>query len=373
MGTARLGKKTKDLVKSLTSDDIAIIDHEDIDRLSAEGLIASGVKTVVNAARSSTGSYPNAGPEMLLTAGIVVVDAVGKAIFDKVSDGDSLVVEDGIVLDGGKQVASGVELDIAQVVDTMQRAEAHIDENLEAFVSNTAAYIEKEKSKIIYDTWTPKVKCRIKGRQVLVVVRGQDYIEDLKMLASYITEVKPVLIGVDGGADALLERGYRPDVIVGDMDSVSDGALRCGAEVIAHVYEDEDGRDSTSVERLDALGITAVRWPISATSEDLALLLAWENEADLIVALGTHSNLIEYMEKGRKGMASTFLVRLKVGTKLVDAKGVNKLYRAAPPARYLFLVVAAALVAVVATVSISQPLRDAIILAWLTFRTALGF
>jgi uncharacterized membrane-anchored protein len=372
-GVARLGKRTKELVKVIGPDDVAIIDHTDVDRISAESLIASGVKVVVDAASSITGTFPNAGPAMLVEAGVHLVDQVGESIFSELYDGQPIIVEGGIVRAGGRPIASGRVLTLAAIERLTADAEAHIDEELELFVSNTVSYLEKEKSKLIYDTWVPQIKTAIADRQVLVVVRGQDYQEDLRILSSYIAEMKPILIGVDGGADALLEKGYRPDIILGDMDSVSDMALRCGAELIAHVYEADDERESSSTKRLTALGLTALRWPISATSEDLALLLAWEKKADLIVALGTHTNLIEYLEKGRKGMSSSFLVRLKVGTKLVDAKGVSKLYRSAPPARYLFLIVAAAIIAMGSTVFVSDKLRDGLTVLWLVIRTNLGF
>jgi len=373
MGTARLGKRTKELVKVLKPDDIAIIDHSDIDRISAETLIATGIQVVVNAASSISGTFPNAGPLMLVEAGIYLVDQTGEEIFSCLENGEQIVVDDGNILVDGRCVAVGTVLDLKSIEALMEEAEAHMDKELELFVSNTVSYLEKEKSKIIYDTWVPNVTTPIMGRQVLVVVRGQDYQEDLRILSSYIAEMKPVLIGVDGGADALLEKGYHPDIIVGDMDSVSDKALRSGAEIIAHVYEAEDVRESSSMRRLEKLGIKALRWPISATSEDLALLLAWEKHADLIVAIGTHTNLIEYLEKGRKGMSSSFLVRLKVGTKLVDAKGVSKLYRSTPPTRYLFLIIGAAIIVMGATVLISQPLHDGITILWLTIRANLGF
>ena len=175
------------------------------------------------------------------------------------------------------------------------------------------------------ETWVPETKVEIYGRHVLVVVRGYDFKQDLDALKPYVREMRPVLVGVDGGADAIMEAGFTPDIIVGDMDSVTDAALKSGAQLIVHAYA--DGR-APGMERLVQLGLEGTPWPLAATSEDLALLLAWESGADLIVAVGTHANLVEYLDKGRKGMASSFLVRLKVGPKLVDAKGVNKLYRA---------------------------------------------
>jgi uncharacterized membrane-anchored protein len=185
----------------------------------------------------------------------------------------------------------------------------------------------------------------------LVVVRGYDYREDLAVLRPYIREYRPILIGVDGGADALIEAGYRPDVIVGDMDSVSDHALRCGAEVVVHAYA--DGR-APGLQRVQDLGVAAVVFPAAGTSEDVALLLADEKGAELIVAVGTHATLVEFLDKGRQGMASTFLTRLRVGGKLVDAKGVSRLYRRRISTWSLVLLVASTLATMAAAVYVSS-------------------
>jgi uncharacterized membrane-anchored protein len=240
---------------------------------------------------------------------------------------------------------------------------------MEQFVTNTTEYLERQKGALIYDPLVPDVTTEICGRQVLVVVRGYDYLEDLKTLMSYIREMRPVLIGVDGGADALLEAGLKPNIIIGDMDSVTDRALHSGAEIIAHAYEDGT---VPAAERMEKLGLSFTAWPLAATSEDLALLLAWKKKADLIVALGTHSNLVEYLDKGRRGMASSFIVRLKVGTRLVDAKGVSKLYRASPPGWQILAVVLSFLAVLIIVIMVSPPLREMFTVIWLNFRFWLG-
>ena len=368
-GKAQLGKKTKFLVQTLTTSDIAIIDHVDIDRVSAEGLVRSGVKGVVNGAQSISGRYPNVGPKILVDAGIELLDNVGPEVFEVVSDGDIVSIVDNELVCNNLMIASGTFLDRTQIELRMQAAERMLDQQMEKFVQNTIEYLEREKVSLIYDPWVPPVRTPIRGRQVLVVVRGYEYLQDLRTLTPYIREIKPVLIGVDGGADALLEAGFKPDIIIGDMDSVTDAALKSGAEVIPHAYEDGTCPSQT---RLEKLGVMASPWRLAATSEDLALLLAWEKKADLIVALGTHSNLVEYLDKGRAGMASSFLVRLKVGTKLVDAKGVSKLYRASAPPRHILLVVLAAFLVVVSVIAISEPLRNIFTVMWLNIRTHLG-
>ena len=186
----------------------------------------------------------------------------------------------------------------------------------------------------------PALAVNMKGRHVLIVVRGGDYRADLAHLAAYVREMRPVLVGVDGGADALIERGLRPDVIIGDFDSVSTEALRCGAELVVHAYP---GGHAPGGARLDALGLSYASFESPGTSEDVALLLAYQSQAALIVAVGTHGSMVEFLEKGRAGMASTFLVRLLVGQVLVDAKGVSRLYRSRIHKRDLVLFLLAAM------------------------------
>ncbi|MDR3137072.1 MAG: hypothetical protein LBU07_06685 [Coriobacteriales bacterium] len=369
-GIALKGAKTKELVKRLGPENIAVINHQDIDRVSADSLVACRVKAVINVAASISGRYPNLGPQIVVDAGILLIDNVGPELFAKVNNGDELHISDSGEISSGSQIlGTGTVLDAARVALELTAAELAMDSELEQFVQNTVTYLDEQSVALIYDPWVPSIRSNIHGRHVLVVVRGYDYQEDLRALRPYIREVRPVLIGVDGGADAILEAGFQPDIIIGDMDSVSDQALLSGAEVIPHAYANGS---CPSARRLESLGIKAESWPLAATSEDLALLLAWEKKADLIVALGTHSNLVEYLDKGRSGMASSFLVRLKVGTRLVDAKGVSKLYRAAPPSWQVLIMLLAALAVVIVIFSLSAPLRDSFNLLWLNIRASLG-
>jgi len=368
-GTARLDKRTKDLAKRLGPSDIAIIDHADMDRVSAEGLLATGVEVVINAARSITGAYPNLGPLLLTRGGVTLVDAVGPEIFDILREGQQIEVVGGDILLDGEPVASGTRMTVDAVERAMEDAKAGMGEQLDAFARNTIEFLEKEKALLTEGVGIPAVKTDLHHRHVMVVVRGYDYKEDLNTLKPYVQEMKPVLVGVDGGADAILEAGFKPDIIIGDMDSVTDAALKSGAELIVHAYP--DGR-APGMERLNDLGVPGTTWPLAATSEDLALLLAYESGADLIVAVGTHANLIEYLDKGRKGMASSFLVRLKVGPRLVDAKGVSKLYRAAPGIKDLSFIVGAALILMTVIVTISPAVRSAISLVLLRIRSLIG-
>ncbi len=368
-GIAQKGKKTKDLIKRLKPSDIAIIDHEDIDRVSADGLVDCDIKVVINAAKSISGRYPNVGPGIIVSAGILLIDDAGQAVFERIDDGDLIEIEENLIMINNEVVARGTILDGKLITEQMEAAEETLDKEMEQFVTNTIEYLDKQKVDLIYDPWAPDVKTEIAHRQVLVVVRGYDYLADLKTLKPYIREVRPVLIGVDGGADALIEAGFQPDIIIGDMDSVTDKALLSGAEIIAHAYEDGN---VPAAKRVDDLDVNYISWPLAATSEDLALLLAWVKKADLIVALGTHSNLVEYLDKGRSGMASSFLVRLKVGTKLVDAKGVSKLYQTAPPSWQILVILLTFLAVTITVIMASPQLREIFTVIWLNLRFWLG-
>jgi uncharacterized membrane-anchored protein len=240
------------------------------------------------------------------------------------------------------------------VTAAMDVAQQRLAEQFESFAKNTLEFLARERDLMFGGYGMPALDHDMTGRHVLVVVRGYNFREDLAALRPYIREIQPILIGVDGGADALLEEGYTPDLIVGDMDSVSERGLRCGAEIVVHAYPNgyAPGQD-----RLTALGVSSKVMKVSGTSEDMAFLLAHGKGADLIVAVGSHGNLREFLDKGRMGMASTFLVRLRVGEILVDAKGVSRMYRGRLRGRDAALLVAAALIAAALVVAISPPLR----------------
>jgi len=323
LGPARVGSRTKDLTKRLRSGDIAVIDHLDIDRVAADALVAAQPAAVLNAAKSTSGRYPNAGPGILLDAGIVLVDDLGPAIME-LADGAKVAIQGSRVMHDGEVVAEGDRQSPESVATSLAAAREGLSAEIEDFAENTMTYLRRERDLLLDGVGVPDVTTKIDGRHVLIVVRGYHYREDLAMLRSYIKENRPVLVGVDGGADAIIDAGWKPDMIVGDMDSVSDRALACGAEIVVHAYR--DGK-APGLERVEALGVKPVVFPATGTSEDIAMLMADDKGAELIVAVGTHATLVEFLDKGRSGMASTFLTRLRVGGKLVDAKGVSRLYQ----------------------------------------------
>jgi uncharacterized membrane-anchored protein len=351
---ARVDPRTKRLIGRIRPGEIAVIDHEDLDRVAAEGLVARGVRAVVNASPSITGRYPTLGPLILLRAGVTLVDGVGKLLTQKVKEGSSVRIEEDRIYVAAMLAGVGVLQTEERVLADMEAAESRLADQFDAFARNTVRYMQREQDLLFGGAGMPELDTRLEGRHVLVVVRGYNYREDLAALRSYIRDVKPVLVGVDGGADALLEEGYRPDLIVGDMDSVSARALRSGAEVLLHAYPDGDAPGRP---RLESLGVPHKEIQASGMSEDVAFLLAHQKGADLIVAVGSHGNLREFLDKGRAGMASTFLVRLRVGEILVDAKGVSRMYRGSIRGRDITLLVGAALFSMVSVVAVSQPLR----------------
>jgi uncharacterized membrane-anchored protein len=368
-GSARLGRRTKDLVKRLRPGDIAIIDHADLDRIAAEDLAASGVEAVVNVAPSSTGRYPNAGPLVLTHAGVLLVDAPAAPLFDELKDGDPVVLSDGEVRRNGTLLASGSVLRAADVAKQFAGQLERVDQALADFAENTVSRLREEGALLSAGLELPRTRTPFRDRHVLIVVRGTTHRKDLRALRAYLRDVRPILVGVDGGADAILEEGLTPDVVLGDMDSASDRALRSGAELIVHAYP--DGR-APGRGRLERLGLEHEVFRAVGTSQDVAMLLAAEKGAALIVSVGAHFNLLEFLDKARGGMSSTFLTRLRVGERLVDAKGVSRLYNPGVSARYMLLFLAAAFVLLVIVVITTPALNDLIQLIWLKLKIILG-
>lgn len=346
-GPARIGARTKELTSRLNNGDVAVIDHVDIDRVAADALVSAGPVAVLNAAPSTSGRYPNTGPNILIEAGIVLVDGLGPAIMALDERADVQIVGNEIYVDG-EMVAKGTYQTPQTVAADQAAAREGLSAEIERFAENTMTYLRRERDLLLDGVGVPDIRTSIEGRHVLIVVRGYHYREDLALLRSYIRENRPVLIGVDGGADAILDEGWQPDMIVGDMDSVSDRALACGAEIVVHAYR--DGK-APGLERVKALGVEPVVFPATGTSEDITMLLADDKGAELIVAVGTHATLVEFLDKGRSGMASTFLTRLRVGGKLVDAKGVSRLYRTRISNTQLTLLSGAGVAAVLAALA----------------------
>jgi uncharacterized membrane-anchored protein len=369
-GPARTGRRTKLLVRRLQRGDIAVIDHLDIDRVSAEELIVAGAAAVLNCRSSSSGSYPNLGPQLLVEAGIHLVDLPDDSLFERLSDGETITVQDGQVLRGdGVLAASGEVLDLARVRAETEARRREVGEALERFAHNTIEHMREERELLAGRIDLPRFATDFRDRSALVVVRGVGHQRDLRALRPFIRDMRPVLVAVDGGAEALLQAGLCPDMIVGDMDSAGEAALRCGAELVVHSYP--DGR-APGRPRLDELGVPYKLVPAPGTSQDVAMLLAAEKGARLIVAVGSQFNLVEFLDRNREGMSSTFLTRLRIGEILVDAKGVSRLYHPRPGLTPLLVVIAAGLIAMIAVVWMTPALRDVVDLLWLKLQLLFG-
>lgn len=368
-GRARLGRRTKDLVKRLGPEDIAIVDHADLDRIAAEDLAASGVRAVVNVAPSSTGRYPNPGPLVLARAGVALVDAPAAPLFEQLSDGDEIAIAGGEVRANGAVLATGRVIDLAAASEQIEHQRRRIDTALAEFAENTIEHVREEGELLAGKIELPPVRTQFRGRHALIVVRGTTYRRDLRALRAYIEDTRPLLVGVDGGADAILEEGFRPDMVLGDMDSATDAVLTSSAEAVVHAYP--DGR-APGLERLRALGLEPVVMPAVGTSQDVAMLLAHENGAELIVSVGAHFNLTEFLDKNRAGMSSTFLTRLRIGETLIDAKGVSRLYNPGVRGRQVWAFLAVALVLIAIVVLSSPALAEFFDLVWLKLEVALN-
>lgn len=368
-GPARLGKRTKDLVKHLGPEDVAVIAHSGIDRVAGEDLVNSGCRYVINVEPSVSPRYANQGPAILVESGVHLIDAPGAPLFDVLDDGDDLTIAGGTIRRGGEVVWEGQVQDGDHIERAYEESRRRIGEALEHFAENTIRHIREERALLSGEIDLPEFDTSFRDRPALVVVRGVDHKRDLRILRAYVRDTRPALIAVDGGADAILDEGWRPDMVVGDMDSASDESLRAAGELVVHAYP--DGR-APGRERLDDLGLAYKIVPAPATSEDVALLIASEKGAKLIVSVGSHFNLVEFLDKNRAGMSSTFLTRLRVGEILVDAKGVSRLYRPSAGRGPVAALVLAAFVTFVIVVATSPRLGQLLDLLWLKIEVLLG-
>ena len=364
-GVVKRDKITKNLINRLNSKDIAMISHKDLDEVAAISLMEKKIACVINTEETISGKYPNRGPEILLEKGIPIFEVREAINLDKIIEGGTIKIQGNRIFQNGEYITNCIYLDKDKIQELLRQGYDNIESELDNFIENTLEYAKREKRLVTGALSIPNIKTNISEKHVLVVVRGKDYKQDLMAIKSYINEVKPILIGVDGGADALLDFGYIPDIIIGDMDSVSDKCLCLAKEIIVHAYE--NGK-APGLDRVKSLGIDPLVFQSPGTSEDIALLLSYEKNADLIVAVGTHSNMIDFLEKGRLGMASTFLVRLKVGDKLVDARGVNKLYGSILNYKYLIFIIIGALVPIIVLTLINPMTRELISLIKMRFK-----
>ncbi|MBV8931634.1 MAG: thiamine pyrophosphokinase [Kutzneria sp.] len=351
-GIARVDRRAGDLLRRVGPGDVAVIDQVDLDRRTAEALIDAEVVGVVNASPSISGRFPNLGPEALLQAGIPLIDDVGSDALRALKEGAKVRLHEGVVYTGEREIARGVPQTPESVADQLIEAKAGMSVQLEAFSANTIEFLRRERTLVLDGHGVPEVYVPMHGRQVLVVAPGYGHDGDLKRLKRYIKEYRPVLIGVDAGADTLRAAGFRPDVIVGDPDGISTETLRAGAEVV--IPARPDGH-APGIDRIQDLGIGAVTFPATANPEDLALLLAEAHGASLVVTVGFQASLREFLDRGRSGSnPSTFLTRLKLGGKLVDGEAVVALHRSRVSFGTVVLLVASVATAMAVAMAVSD-------------------
>ncbi len=350
-GVARVSRRSEALLSKIGPGDIVVVDHIDLDRATADALVKAHVAAVVNAAPSISGRYPNLGPEILVNAGVALVDGVGERIFSRLKDGAKVRLDGGELFLGEEPVASGIAQTPESVVDLMIEAKTGMSAQLEAFAANAIEYMKRERTLLLDGVGIPELATRIGGRQVLIVADSADTPAELKKLKRYISDYHPVLIGVDGGADALRAAGHKPALIIGNPEAIGPDTLRGGAEVV--IPADIDGH-APGLERLQDLGLGAVTFPATGTSEDLALLLADAHDASLIVTVGLHATLTDLLDRGRGGAASTFLVRMRVANKIVEGPAVARLYKARISWWLVFLLMLVAVAAIVAALLLSD-------------------
>lgn len=363
-GRCRVDRRTKNLVRRLERGEIAVIHHPDLDRVAADGLLAAGPTAVINAEPTMTGRYPALGGLTLAQAGVPVLDDIGEAAFAALREGDEIAVSGSEVLRDGLVVGSGYRRDAEHFEQTLESARVAVRGELGSFARNTLEYLEREPQVLTDELVLPPLRHELRRRHVLVVVRGIDYREDLAALrrSGYMSDMRPVIIGVDGGADALLEAGLTPHIIIGDFDSVSPRALGCGAQLLVHGYP-EGGAPGAA--RLDEAGLSYDVVAAPGTSEDLALRLAFEQRAEQIVEVGSHTSMVDFFDKGRRGMASTFLTRMQVSSALVDAKGVSRLYRTQVRKRDMAMLIVSALVTIAVIAAVTEPGRLLLRTLWI--------
>ncbi len=350
-GVARVARRSDTLVGRVGHGDVVVFDHTDIDRGTADALVRAGVTAVVNAGQSISGRFPNLGPEILVAAGIPLIDQVGDKVFIRLKDGARVRLHDGTLFVGDEEIASGIEHTPESVADLLIEAKSGMSAQLEAFAANAIEYMKRERTLLLDGVGIPELATDMADKQVLIVAGSPDTADELKSLRKYISEYRPILIGVDGGADILVDAGYLPDVIVGNPDRIEDETLRSKAEVVIPAHTDGH---APGLERLQDLGIGAVTFPATGSSEDLALLLADAHDAALMVTVGMHASLTELLDQGSGTGASTFLVRMRVADKIVEATAVAKLYRPKVSWWLVTLLLLAAIVALVCAVLFSD-------------------
>jgi uncharacterized membrane-anchored protein len=360
VGTARVDRDIDRLLRRVCPGDIVVLDVLDLDRITADALVDADIAGVVNASPSVSGRYPNLGPEVLVANGVTLIDETGPEVFKKVKDGAKVRLYNGGVYSGDRRLVRGTERTDDEIADLMREAKNGLVAHLEAFAGNAIEFIRSESPLLIDGIGIPDIDVDLRRRHVLVVGDEPSAADDLKNLKPFIKEYQPVLIGVGSGADVLRKAGYRPQLIVGDPEQIMTETLKCGAQVV--LPADADGH-APGLERIQDLGVGAMTFPAAGSPMDLALLLADHHGAALLVTAGHTANIETFFDRTRQqSNPSTFLTRLRVGEKLVDAKAVATLYRNHVSGAAVALLVLTMLIAAAVVLYVSR--TDAVVMHW---------
>ncbi len=346
IGPARLVRRPEEL-SSVRSGDVVVLDMVDLSAEAAQSLAERRVAAVVNVATSSSGRYPNLGPQLLVDAGIVLVDRVGEAVWQSLRSGDVVRVHEGAVFLGDITIATGVEMTSARVRDQLDEASSGLTNQLDSIVANAANTLRRDRAMLLEGAGIPAVATAIKGRPTVVVSDGPEAAADLKAIRSFIRDHDPVLIGVGAGADLLLDLGLRPNLLVGGGDDLSGRAIERSGEV---VIVSAAGRLDRP-EQFEAHGLQPVVFTAAGTAENLAVLLADHNDAAVIVLVGAPSRLVDVVDADTADAAGTFIARLRAGSRVVDAQAVSWFARQRLSWFTPLLLLLAGVVAVVAAVA----------------------
>jgi uncharacterized membrane-anchored protein len=360
IGTARVDRDIDRLLRRVCPGDIVVLDVLDLDRITADALVDAEIAAVVNASTSVSGRYPNLGPEVLVANGVTLIDETGPEVFKKVKDGAKVRLYNGGLYSGDRRLIRGTERTDQEIADLMQEAKTGLVAHLEAFAGNTIEFIRSESPLLIDGIGIPDVDVELRRRHVVVVADEDHAAEDLKRLKPFIKEYQPVLIGVGTGAEVLRKAGYRPQLIVGDPSELSTEVLKCGAQVV--LPADADGH-APGLERIQDRGVGAMTFPAAGSATDLALLLADHHGAALLVTAGHSANIETFFDRARQhSNPSTFLTRLRVGEKVVDAKAVATLYHNRISGGAIALLILTMLITVIVALWVSR--TDTMVLHW---------
>jgi uncharacterized membrane-anchored protein len=360
VGTARVDRDIDRLLRRVCPGDIVVLDVLDLDRITADALVDAEIAAVVNASPSVSGRYPNLGPEVLVSNGVTLIDETGPEVFRKIKDGAKVRLYNGGVYSGDRRLIHGTERTDQEIADLMQEAKSGLVSHLEAFAGNTIEFIRSESPLLIDGIGIPDVDIDLRRRHVVVVADEDHAADDLKRLKPFIKEYQPVLIGVGTGAEVLRKAGYRPQLIVGDPNELSTEVLKCGAQVV--LPADADGH-APGLERIQDLGVGAMTFPAAGAPTDLALLLADHHGAALLVTAGHSANIETFFDRARQqSNPSTFLTRLRVGEKVVDAKAVATLYHNRISGGAIALLILTMLITVIVALWVSR--TDTLVLHW---------